>query len=468
MRTKLFVIVVLLSIVLTACAPAATVAPTQAPQPTQPPVKETVIVNQTQIVQQTVPVMVTPTAGPNPEAVISGVEPNATITFWTFWLSPTFDGYIKDTLARFQAAYPGVTVKWEDHQATFLDDYRNSFAAGNTPDVANLSDTEGWVREFAAKGLLLSMSDNLPKEVIDQYYPGLFNLQMVGGKSYQVPWYQAIAIELINTQLYNKTGLKVEEFPTKYADLGALCKTIKEKTGTLCDIRLTMTDLLRDMAYQGGVKVMSDDGKQFTFNSPEGVAWLQMYVDWVKQGLVDRTALTTTDDRVGLDLFNSGRAAFYQTGPQLIRDVRANNPGMYGYLAIAPLPDGLSGKTAPTSMALSIKKDTKFPKAAMALATFFTNPRSQLEFSKIVSIYPSTPDSYKDPFFTSKPVAIEESARPLAEGLISKQADIVPEIPKTADVNEFVKKAVQDALFGGVPAQKALDDAVAKANALLQ
>ncbi len=468
MRTKLFVIVVLLSIVLSACAPAATVAPTQAPQPTQPPVKETVIVNQTQIVQQTVPVMVTPTPGPNPEAVISGVEPNATLTFWTFWLSPTFDDYIKSTLARFQQAYPGVTVKWEDHQATFLDDYRNSFAAGNTPDVANLSDTEGWVREFAAKGLLLSMSDNLPKEVIDQYYPGLFNLQLVNGKSYQVPWYQAIAIELINTQVYNKTGLKVEDFPTKYADLGPLCKTIKEKTGTLCDIRLTMTDLLRDMAYQGGVKVMSDDGKQFTFNSPEGVAWLQMYVDWVKQGLVDRTALTTTDDRVGLDLFNSGRAAFYQTGPQLIRDVRANNPGMYGYLAIAPLPDGLSGKTAPTSMALSIKKDTKFPKAAMALATFFTNPRSQLEFSKIVSIYPSTPASYKDPFFTSKPVAIEESARPLAESLISKQADIVPEIPKPADVNELVKKAVQDALFGGVPAQKALDDAVAKANALLQ
>ena len=30
---------------------------------------------------------------------------------------PTFDQYIKDTIARFQATYPGVTVKWEDHQA---------------------------------------------------------------------------------------------------------------------------------------------------------------------------------------------------------------------------------------------------------------------------------------------------------------------------------------------------------------
>ena len=33
------------------------------------------------------------------------------------------------------------------------------------------------------------------------------------------------------------------------------------------------------MVYEGNVKVFSDDGKSFAFNSPEGVAWLQMYVD---------------------------------------------------------------------------------------------------------------------------------------------------------------------------------------------
>jgi putative chitobiose transport system substrate-binding protein len=467
MRVKLLTLLVLVSIALSACAPAATptVAPATAVPPTPMTVKETVV--QTQVVEKTVQVLVTPTALPNPEKVIDGVEANASITLWTFWLSPTFDDYIKSTIARFQQTYPGVTVKWEDHQATFLQDYRNAVAAGNAPDVANLSDTEGWVREFASKGKLLSMTDSLPKSVIDSYYPGLFNLQLVGGKSYQVPWYQAISIELINTQLYNKTGLKVEDFPKKYADLGALCKTIKEKTGTLCDIRLTMTDLLHDMAYQGGVKVMSDDGKKFTFDSAEGVAWLQMYVDWVNAGVVDKTALTTTDDRVGLEIFNSGKAAFYQTGPQLIRDVRANNPGMYGYLAIAPMPDGVSGKTGPTSMAMSVKSDTKFPKASLALATFFTNPRSQLEFAKTVSIYPSTPASFNDPFFTAKPVAIEDSAKPLAKDIISKQADIVPEIPKPADVNDILSKAIQQALFNGIPAQKALTDAVTKANALI-
>ena len=125
-------------------------------------------------------------------------------------------------------------------------------------------------------------------------------------------------------------------------DLPALCPTIKDKTNTLCDMRLTVNDLLAQMVYEGGVKVISDDGKTFTFDSPDGVAWLQMYVDMVKAGTVDKTVLVTDQDRTGLDLFTSGQAAFYATGPNLIRDVRANNPGLYGYLGVAPGPVGKS------------------------------------------------------------------------------------------------------------------------------
>jgi putative chitobiose transport system substrate-binding protein len=132
-----------------------------------------------------------------------------------------------------------------------------------------------------------------------------------------------------------------------------------------------------------------------------------------------------------------------------------------------PAPVGKSGVIGKGLMAISIKKDTKFPNASIALAQFFTNPKSMLEFSKIVSIYPSTPASYDDPFFSTKPVAIEDSAKPFAKDAISKYADIVPTIPHKADVNAVVLKHVQDALFNNVPVQKALDDAVAEANKLL-
>ena len=455
MRTKLFVLLMLVSILLSACGSAAT--PT--PQVIEKTVEKPVV--QTQIVE------VTPMPAPNPEAVIDGVEPGAEITLWTFWLSPTFDDYIKSTIARFNEAYPDVKVNWEDHQATFQDDLRNSFQAGNAPDVINLSISEGWVSDYATQGLLMPLDDAVPQSVIDQYFPNLWDQQVVDGKHYQFPWYQGIIVDLVNKQILTDAGLTVDDFPKTIDGLPAFCKTIKEKTGTLCDIRLTVNDLLAQMTYEGGVKVISDDGSKFTFDSPEAVAWLQMYVDMVKAGTVDRTALVTDQDRVGLDLFTSGKAAFYNTGPNLIREVRANNPGLYGYLDVVPAPVGKSGVVGKGLMALSVKADTKYPKASLALATFFSNPKSMLEFSKVVAIYPSTPASYDDPFFSATPVAIEDSAKPYAKDAVSKLADILPTVPHKADVNDYVLQAVQSALFDGADPQAALSDAVTKANALL-
>jgi putative chitobiose transport system substrate-binding protein len=398
------------------------------------------------------------------DPMMEGVEANAEISFWTYYLSPTFDEYIKCTIARFEAAYPGVKVNWEDHQASYLDDYRNSINSGNQPDVANLSNNEGWVQEFAQAGKLLDLTENAPQAIVDQYFPNLFADNLVNDHSFQFPWYQAIAVELINTKIYKDDPA---DFPTSIDALPALCQSIKDDSGTLCDIRLTVNDYLSQMTYEGGVTVMNEDRSEFTFDSPEAVAWLQMYVDMVKAGTVDTDALTTALDRVALLIFSAGQAPFYQTGPQLIRVVKSNNPDLYDNLALAPIPIGESGVTQPTSMAISVKKDTPFPNASMALAAFFTGPRAMLDFAKIVPIYPSTPAAYDDPFFSEQPELIEDSARPLAKDLISKQQNILIPIPHKKDVNDIVRQAVESALFGGVSAQEALSGAVDQANALL-
>ncbi len=445
-------------------SPASQAPATQAPA-TQPASSE----GTSTAPESTAPASPTPLAVDPAEAVIPNVEPNATITFWTFYLSPTFDQYIKDTIARFEGTYPGVTVNWEDHQATFKDDLNNAFAAGNAPDVINLSVSEGWVSEYAGKDLLLPLDDKVPQAVKDIYFPGLWKEQLINGVNYQFPWYQGLNVELINNKIYEEgAGLSVADFPKTVDGLPQVCQTIKDKTGTLCDIRLTVSDLLAQMVYEGNVKVLSDDGKSFTFDSPEGVAWLQMYVDMVKAGTVDNTILTTNDDRVGLNAFAAGNAAFYLTGPNLARTVRDQNATLYGNLAMVQAPLGKSGVTGKGLMSISVKKDTQFPNASIALAQFFTNPRSMVEFSKQVAVYPSSPAAYDDPFFASTPSAVEDSARPLAKSIIATYADIVPTIPSKADVNDIVLKAVESAVFNGVDPLQALSDAVKKANALIK
>ena len=457
----------LLALLVGACSPASSPAPTL--NPVSPPASaETSTAPSAEASTAAESASPAPLAPDPAEAVIPNVEPNAEITFWTFYLSPTFDQYIKDTIARFEATYPGVKVNWEDHQATFKDDLNNAFAAGNAPDVINLSVSEGWVSEYAGKGLLLGLDSTVPQAVKDIYFPGLWKEQLVDGVNYQFPWYQGLNVELINKAIMDKAGVTVDQFPKTIDGLPALCKTIFDKTGTLCDIRLTVSDLLAQMVYEGNVKVISDDGKTFTFDSPEGVAWLQMYVDMVKAGTVDNTILTTNDDRVGLNAFAAGNAAFYATGPNLARTVRDQNATLYGNLAMVPQPLGKSGVTGKGLMSISVKKDTKFPNAAIALAQYFTNPRSMVEFSKLVAIYPSSPAAYDDPFFSSAPAAVEDSARPLAKDIVATYQDIVPTIPKKADVNDIVLKAIESALFNDVSAKDALTKAVQDANALIK
>ena len=467
-----------------ACGTSATSAPTVAPAtpaptaaPAATPAPATPTPEATAAPSPTAEPSVGPTPSPTPlavdpaEAVIPNVEPNAEIAFWTFYLSPTFDKYIKDTIARFEQTYPGVKVNWEDHQATFQDDLKAAYAAGKAPDVINLSVSEGWVSDYASKGLLLPLDDKVPAAVQQTYFEGLWKEQLVDGKNFQFPWYQGINVDLINKQLFDKAGISVADFPKTIDGLPQICQTLKDKAGTVCDIRLTVNDLIAQMVYEGNVKPVSADGKKFTFDSPEAVAWLQMYVDMVKAGTVDNSILTTTDDRVGLLLFSSGQAPFYASGLNLIRDVKANNSQLYDNLAVAPTPLGKSGVVGKGLMSISVKGDTKFPNASMALAQYFTNARSMVDFSKQVAIYPSVIASYDDPFFSASATAIEDSARATAKDVVSHYADIVPSMPtgvNKADVNDIVLKAVEDALFNGADPQKALTDAVAKANALVK
>jgi len=403
------------------------------------------------------------------EAVIPNVEQGASITFWTYYLSPTIDAYIRDTIDRFERTYPGVEVTWEDHKATYRQDLNNAFAKKAGPDVINLSAGEGWVREYATKGLLLGLDATVPAAVRDGYFPGLWKDQLVKGVNYQFPWYQTLEVELVNLRLYSdEAGLDAADFPKKVGDLPGVCQTIKAKTGKLCAIRLGVEDLLSQMAWEGDVDVMNAAGTAFTFDSKAAVAWLQMYVDMVKDGTVDGSVLTATDDKVGRLLFAAGQAPFYLSAPIVARDLKTDNPTVYENLLMKPPPMGLSGVLGRGLMSISVNAMTKYPNASLALAQFFTNPRSMVEFSRRVAIYPSSPAAYDDPYFAPPARTIEEGALPLAEGIVSTYADVVPVVPRKADVNAIVLKAVESALYAGVPADKALSTAVAAANKLIK
>jgi putative chitobiose transport system substrate-binding protein len=176
----------------------------------------------------------TPTLPPAPEIcsadqkVIADVEAGATVSFWTLSLSPTFDSYLADVFARFEKTY-GVKVNWTDVPfGEAQTRYRNALAAGNAPDVINLSG--GWVPEFAEAGQILSMDQNVPEAVRKDYFEGAYTGYNVNGESYQVPWYLSIQFMMVNKQILTDAGLSEKDIPKNFEELAKVSRTVKEKT----------------------------------------------------------------------------------------------------------------------------------------------------------------------------------------------------------------------------------------------
>jgi putative chitobiose transport system substrate-binding protein len=391
------------------------------------------------------------------QSVIEGVEEGATVSFWTLSLAPTFDLYLQDVFTRFEETY-GVTVDWLDvpfgEAQTRL---RTAFAAGDAPDVVNLSGA--WVPEFAEAGQIVNMSEVLPEAVAADYIPGALNAFAVEGAAYQVPWYLSIEFMLYNRAILEEAGLTEEDLPTNYEELAEVGRTIQEQTGRFGFVmNLLESDVFLKYLAQYGIPILDENG-QAAFNTPEAAERLQYFVDLVNDGVIPQD-IVNIEHRQMLDRFSSGEIAIVFTGPQLARLIKENNPETYENLGIAPMVVGPEGGADLGVMSLVVNAQSDAPNAALALATFVTNPCNMIQFSQMVPIYPSTLSALEDPFFQTNGELVEESARvPAAESLPTAEV-LLPTLPSSERFLEEVQNAVTSALLGELTAQEALDQAV--------
>ncbi len=403
--------------------------------------------------------------------VIDNVEEGAEITFWTMSLSPTFDEYINKIVENFELAYPEVTVNWEDQPWDSLQDkVRNSFAAGEAPDVININPT--WIGEFAEADLLMNMDDALAAypDVRAEYSDGAWTTSMYNDASYQVPWYLGLSNFLgYNTAILDELGVAPEDLPTTWTDLYDFCAMVREESDYYCTslnfgggIEL---NLLNYLIYND-VPVYNEDGT-VALNTGSAVENLQLWTDLVQNDLVPRESLTD-DHRAMVERFSQGETAVIMIAPHMLRLVEEANPDVYAQLAVAPGITGTSGANATDVQSLVIPAVTEYPNAALALATFVTNAETQAAFSKEAAIFPSNLGSYDDPFFQTveadNPVSV---IRPLAYDYVLNAKNLRPTFPNDAEVQQVIIDAQNAALLAEKTPQEALDDMVAQINELI-
>ncbi|QIR40255.1 sugar ABC transporter substrate-binding protein [Tolypothrix sp. PCC 7910] len=379
-----------------------------------------------------------------------------TIEFWTMQLQPQFNSYFQNLIASFESQNKGIKINWVDIPwAAMENKILTAVSAKTPPDVVNLN--PDFASQLAGRNAWLDLDTKVPNEVRSSYLPNIWKASTLNGKSFGIPWYLTTRLTIYNTDLLKQAG--INKTPNTYAELGQVAQQIKDKTGKYA---FFVTFVPQDSGevlesfVQMGVTLVDSEGKA-AFNSPQGKAAFQYWVDLYKKGLLPKEVLTQ-GHRHAIDLYQAGETAFLASGPEFLKTIANNAPKIAQASAIAPQITGDTGKKNVAVMNLVIPKDSKYADGAVKFALFVTNDQNQLAFAKAANVLPSTVKSLSDSYFKDVPASATtvDKARVISAQQL-QQAEILT--PTMKDFNKL-QKAIYENLQAAMLDQKTVDKAM--------
>ncbi|MBV6698029.1 ABC transporter substrate-binding protein [Kitasatospora aureofaciens] len=387
-------------------------------------------------------------------------EVKGKVSLQTWALKPKFTDYVQGVIDGFKKKYPGVEVEWLDQPGEgYSNKVLSQAAAGSLPDVVNLP--PDFALPLAKKDLLLDVAKADPK-LADEYVAGGVDAYRFAGQdgTYGYPWYLNTDVNYWSSELLGTNGLDPKKLPTTLDELIAQARVMKEKSGGRTYL-MSRKPGIGDL-YNAGVKIMADDGKSFTFNTPEAAALLDKYRDAFKEGLLPNDVLTNTYAG-NTKLFNSGTAAWTTAGANYITALATDNPTLAPKVVPSPAMN-----TPPLYVqGLSIPKSTKNPAAAVALARWVTDAENQASLAHLTSVFPSTKASANDPFFSRSDGTNAGDAKVIAFTSLAK-AKIIQPVQIDDAMSTVINQQIALAISGDATSKQALDSAVEQCNKLLK
>jgi putative chitobiose transport system substrate-binding protein len=388
---------------------------------------------------------------------------NATeIEFWTMQLQPQFTQYFETLIGEFEAENPGIKVRWLDVPWEAMENkILSAVSARTAPDVVNLN--PNFASQLASLDAWLNLDEQISLEAKQEYLENIWQASSIDNQSFGLPWYLTTTITIYNQDLLQQAG--IDKPPATYAELAKVAQQVKEKTGKYAFFATFVpsdsAEVLGSLV-QMGVTLIDDEGKA-AFNTAEGIAAFQYWVDLYKNGLLPPESLTQ-GHRFGIELYQAGESALLSSGAQFFNAIATNAPTVAQVSAPAPQISGDTGKKNVAVMNLVIPRDSKNPEEAVKFALFVTNTENQLTFAKEANVLPSTTASVQsfihDLDKQNDTGAMEKALQVSASQL--SEAEVL--IPAMKNLN-VLQKAIYENLQAAMLDQKTVEQAVSDAAA---
>jgi multiple sugar transport system substrate-binding protein len=447
-------VLVIAVMVLSACGAkaTATVAPaTSAPATTAPTEAPTTAATEAPTTAATEAPTTAATTAPTGGCPLD-VEEGATITF-SGWGDETEQKIYRDSITRFQALCPGVTVDYQPIPDKFQDKLKAQMAGGTAPDVFYVDDQ--LMNAFAPSGQLLALDDYMAKAGVsrDDFIPALLTIFTRDGKTYALPkdWGTLGLVYL--PEAFQDAGVDEPTDSWTWNDLRTAAKAISDK-GTYKGFCMG-ADWARfaPFVFSNGGSFASEDNKTATLDSPEVKEMAQLVADMYKEGSLVKPAdvgASWCGEAIGKKL-----VAMTTEGGWMVNFMKQNYADV-DWKAVQ-IPSG--SKTRADIIftnGVGVNAATKYPNAAAAFAIYLTGKENQGEIVKTgfaYSTHPDQADLVQDP-----------NDLAISSGGLLPDTRVAFWGPNTGKVNDAVSQAL-DRIFLG---DQTVDEALAQAQEEVQ
>lgn len=325
-----------------------------------------------------------------------GEEYAGTVEWWTINLQANYADYIEGLIAAYTSEHPDVTINWVDVPGQDINTkLLAALASGEVPDAVNYtSDTVG---RFS--NAMSDLNELFTADDLGAYQESLVQpLTTPDGKLVGVPWYNGGAeLGMYRKSALEDAGFDPEHPPATWDEALELAEKYQEETGEYGGNLMAYSDTVQSE----GIALLNEDRTAAAFNTPECLEVLEKFKVSFDSGAIAPGVLGKDPRNYAQSLVNEQIAFNPSRVSSQLLNVENNAPDVYEDLAVAPAVTGPPGvQYLQTQQIFGIPQESTSKAAAAAWLKFVTNAENLLEFCKLVPIFPSTPASLEDPYFT--------------------------------------------------------------------
>ncbi|WP_136253255.1 ABC transporter substrate-binding protein [Halomonas niordiana] len=272
---------------------------------------------------------------------------------------------------------------------------------------------------------LVDLSEYLPADATEGFFPALVDNNTVEGRLVAMPWFTDAGLLYYRKDLLEKYGHEVPETWRELTEIATEIQADEREAGNddfwgysfqgRAYEGLTCNALEWVASYGGGTIVDSEG--EVTIDNPQAAAALDLAASWIGT-IAPEGALNHTEEETR-GIFQSGNALFLRNWPYVWSLANGEGSAVAGKIGMTALPHGPEGESKATlgGWNFSVSRYSEHPALAADLVAFITSREQQKAHAIQMGMNPTIEALYQDEEVLASNPSMSELYETLTNGV---------------------------------------------------